>query len=105
MDESTASGLAAFGLIGTLFLIVLAILWILVPFAIFGIKPLLVALGKEQRRTNEILSVMVKQMDAVMTTPAAAPPPAQPSVPTHVPAPVEDTRTLSEIVADNRRPT
>jgi hypothetical protein len=55
MDPSAASGLAAFGLIGTLFVFVLAILWILVPFAIFGIKPLLRELIAEQRKTQELL--------------------------------------------------
>lgn len=34
-------GLAALGLVWMLFVMALAILWILVPFAIFGIKPLL----------------------------------------------------------------
>ena len=55
MDSATASGLAAFGLIGTLFAFVLAILWILVPFAIFGIKPLLRELISEQRKTQAML--------------------------------------------------
>lgn len=55
MDPSAASGLAAFGLIGTLFFFVLAILWILVPFAIFGIKPLLKELILEQRKTQALL--------------------------------------------------
>jgi hypothetical protein len=55
MDPSAASGLAAFGLIGTLFFFVLAILWILVPFAIFGIKPLLKELISEQRKTQALL--------------------------------------------------
>ena len=55
MDESAVSGLAAFGMIGTLFLLLLAILWILVPFAVFGIKGLLRELIATQRHTNAIL--------------------------------------------------
>ena len=55
MDSSAASGLAAFGLIGTLFIFILAILWVLVPFAIFGIKPLLKELIVEQRKTQALL--------------------------------------------------
>jgi hypothetical protein len=55
MDPSAASGLAAFGLIGTLFFFILAILWLVVPFAIFGIKPLLRELIAEQRRTQALL--------------------------------------------------
>ena len=40
MDPS-AAGLAGVSLVMMLFALVLAVLWILVPFAIFGIKPLL----------------------------------------------------------------
>ena len=38
-----------------LFLIVLAICWIILPFAILGTKPLLYQLLAETRRTNELL--------------------------------------------------
>ncbi len=58
MDQSTADGIASFGLIGAIFFIILAILWVLVPFAIFGIKPKLSALLKEQQRTNELLTAI-----------------------------------------------
>ena len=57
----------AFGLI-------LSILWILVPFAVFGIKPLLRQLIAEQRRTNDLL-----------TTPPVAAVPAATTVRTDVP--------------------
>ena len=62
MDPSAASGLAAFGLVGTLFLLVLAVLWICVPFAVFGIKPLLRDLIAEQRKTQELLSAIGRQI-------------------------------------------
>ncbi len=52
MDSSAASGLAAFGMVGTLFVLLLAVLWTLVPFAIFGIKPLLRELITEQRKSQ-----------------------------------------------------
>ena len=55
MNESAATGLAAFGMIGTLFVLILGILWILVPFAIFGIKGLLTQLIATQKHTNAIL--------------------------------------------------
>lgn len=55
MDDSATQGLAMFGAVGTLFLLILAILWILVPFAIFGIKPLLRELIAAQKHTNAIL--------------------------------------------------
>lgn len=35
--------------------LLLAVLWILMPFAIFGTKDVLRAMLKEQKRTNEIL--------------------------------------------------
>lgn len=35
--------------------LVLAILWLLVPFAVFGIKGLLRSILVEQKRTNELL--------------------------------------------------
>ena len=53
---AVASGAAAIGVVGFLFLLLLGILWILVPFAVFGIKPLLRQLLEEQRRTNQLLS-------------------------------------------------
>lgn len=55
MDDSAAAGLAAFGMFGFIFLLVLAILWILVPFAIFGIKGLLREMIAVQRHNNAIL--------------------------------------------------
>ena len=62
MDPSAASGLAAFGMIGTLLLFVLAVLWICVPFAIFAIKPLLRELIAEQRKTQETLAAIGRQI-------------------------------------------
>lgn len=41
MDPSVAQGLAGFSLIIMFSGLLLAVLWMLVPFAIFGIKPLL----------------------------------------------------------------
>ncbi|PPT95055.1 hypothetical protein [Xanthomonas arboricola] len=38
-----------------IFGLVLSVLWLLVPFAIFGIKPLLGQLLAEQRKTNTAL--------------------------------------------------
>ncbi|WP_313465673.1 hypothetical protein [Stenotrophomonas sp.] len=47
-------GVSLIGMIGLVFGVVLAILWILVPFAIFGIKPLLQGILAELRRANAI---------------------------------------------------
>lgn len=49
------SVLGSFGAIGVLVLILIAILWILLPFAVFGVKDLAKALIEEQRKTNRIL--------------------------------------------------
>lgn len=44
------------GVVGTLIVAVLSLVWLLVPFAIFGIKGLLREILAEQRRTNALLS-------------------------------------------------
>lgn len=59
MDASVADALAVFGFFGTFFALLLAILWILVPFAIFGIKPLLRDLIYQQQRTNTMLTSII----------------------------------------------
>lgn len=61
---ATTSVFGAFGLIGALFSIALAILWILVPFAIFGVKPLLRELITEQRKTQALLVEIGKNASA-----------------------------------------
>nr|MBF0684268.1 hypothetical protein [Pseudomonas sp.] len=50
MDFSTG-----FGLLVIIFLIITAVLWFLLPFAVFGVKDLLKDLLKEQKRTNAML--------------------------------------------------
>ncbi|WP_296280294.1 hypothetical protein [Pseudoxanthomonas sp.] len=46
----------SFGLLIMLFCAAVAILWIVLPFAVFGIKGRLDDLIAEQRRTNELLA-------------------------------------------------
>lgn len=50
-------GIAAGGvmLVVWIFLLILAVLWFLMPFAVFGSKDLLKKLIEEQRRTNKLL--------------------------------------------------
>jgi hypothetical protein len=43
-------------IIALLFLLVLAVLWFLLPFAVFGVKDYLADLVKEQKKTNELLT-------------------------------------------------
>ncbi|MDP3835043.1 MAG: hypothetical protein Q8Q82_13860 [Hydrogenophaga sp.] len=50
-------------LLGLLVLLI-AILWILMPFAIFGTKDLLRELLREQKKTNEILIAEAKRVRA-----------------------------------------
>jgi threonine/homoserine/homoserine lactone efflux protein len=48
---SLATGLSILWLLG----FVLVVVWVVLPFAILGTKPLLRELLQEQRRTNELL--------------------------------------------------
>lgn len=62
MNLGTGEGLAALGLVWMLFVALLTILWILVPFAIFGIKPLLRDLIREQKATQALLTTISQQV-------------------------------------------
>lgn len=44
-----------------LFGVFVAIAWVLLPFAMFGLKPLLRQLVTEQRKTNELLADRAKR--------------------------------------------
>jgi ABC-type sulfate transport system permease component len=57
---SLNSGLGIYGLL-TIFGIILAVVWIILPFAIFGTKPLLHKLLVEQRETNRLLAILSKK--------------------------------------------
>lgn len=92
MDSDVAAGLAGFSLIIFLFALLLAILWILVPFAIFGIKPLLKQLIVEQQRTQKLLEAAAVQRPAVVVPTA-----------TVAPMPEPDNRTLGEMISDPKR--
>ncbi len=47
-----------FGIVIFLFLLVLAILWFILPFAIFGIKPKLDMILQELDKTNKLLAAL-----------------------------------------------
>lgn len=53
---SAGEGLGFLYIFGYVFLFALAILWFLLPFAIFGIKDKLAALITESQKTNEQLA-------------------------------------------------
>lgn len=54
----------AFGIFGVLLFllgVVIAVLWVFMPFAIFGQKDLTRELIREQRRTNDLLEKLISQ--------------------------------------------
>lgn len=65
MNLGSGDGLAVLGLVGMLFVGLLTILWILVPFAIFGIKPLLRDLIREQKATQALLTTISQQVHPI----------------------------------------
>lgn len=54
MDTGTVPALLYVAI--AIFILVLAVCWIVLPFAIIGTKPLLRELLAEQKRTNQLLS-------------------------------------------------
>lgn len=101
--DNAASGIAALGGIFMIFSVILAILWILVPFAIFGIKPLLRDLLAEQRKTYAALATISQQIHtaSLLVVPAASALPAQ----TPVPGPGERTEpTFGDMIREARKP-
>lgn len=57
----------AFGVFGVLLVllgIVIAVLWVFMPFAIFGLKDLTRDLIREQRRTNDLLEKLTVQRNS-----------------------------------------
>lgn len=59
-----AAGMSVVVLILALLGLLIAVLWILMPFAIFGTKDLLRELIREQKKTNEILIAEAKRVRA-----------------------------------------
>nr|MBS0020051.1 hypothetical protein [Gammaproteobacteria bacterium] len=60
MDQATLDPIT---LVVGVFLVILAILWFCLPFAIFGTKAKLNELIVETRRTNEELALLRRQLD------------------------------------------
>jgi hypothetical protein len=58
------------GLTGLLFIaaIIIAILWIFLPFAVFGMKDLIREQLAEQKRTNELLAKLAEQAERDVPT-------------------------------------
>lgn len=66
-------GLVGFGVFAWLFLLVLAILWMCMPFAIFGTKPILRELLAEQKKTNKLLQEQSDRAKAIRDAAQALP--------------------------------
>lgn len=66
MEAMGAMDAIGFGVLiaGLLLALVLAVLWTLMPFAIFGTKDLLRELIREQKKTNEILIAEARRVRA-----------------------------------------
>ncbi|MDP2681974.1 MAG: hypothetical protein Q8P28_04085 [Deltaproteobacteria bacterium] len=52
--------MGAFGLLFLLLFFILVLIWIVLPFAVFGIKDLLREIVEEQKKTNELLKDLLK---------------------------------------------
>lgn len=67
--------LLGLGAIVWIIAVVIAILWICMPFALFGTKPILRELLAEQRKTNKLLAEAAERAraQAVAPGPTAAP--------------------------------
>ncbi|MDT8310504.1 MAG: hypothetical protein RQ732_03565 [Methylophaga sp.] len=60
--------ISSLGILWILFLAVLGILWFLLPFAIFGTKDRLRDLIEENRRSNQELAAIRKQLSDLQQT-------------------------------------
>ena len=66
MGEELGGG---FTLIVVIFLLILAILWFILPFAIFGTKPILREILDLQREQTELLEELVAQTSSELHAP------------------------------------
>ena len=65
-------GFSAMGLALIVFLALVGTLWVLLPFAVFGLKPRIDSMLTEQRAANRILERIADRLDQGATgTPAA----------------------------------
>ena len=61
--------MGAFGLLFLLLFFILVLIWIVLPFAVFGIKDLLREIIEEQKKTNELLKDLLKAGEGFKPTP------------------------------------
>lgn len=66
--------LGGLGVFWVLFLVILALLWFILPFAVFGIKDRLDKLIKEQATTNKLLTKLIEKDKPVPDEPVPSTP-------------------------------
>ena len=59
--------MGAFGLLFLILFFILVLIWIALPFSVFGVKDLLREIVEEQKKTNELLKDLLKTGEAVPT--------------------------------------
>jgi len=66
-DHILPAMMGAFGLLFFLLLFILLILWVALPFSIFGIKDLIREAIEEQKKTNELLKNLLEKKNATQS--------------------------------------
>ena len=66
-DHILPAMMGAFGLLFFLLLFILLILWVVLPFSIFGIKDLIREAIEEQKKTNELLKNLLEKKNATQS--------------------------------------
>jgi heme exporter protein D len=59
------SAMGGLTIVWAIIVLVIAVLWVLMPFAIFGTKDLLRQLIREQKKTNELLQAQADRAKAI----------------------------------------
>jgi predicted PurR-regulated permease PerM len=80
MDHLSGSGsiVVILSLVAIVLGVVLVVCWIVLPFAVIGIKPLIRELVREQQATNRLIEAQVRAFDAFAArsgSPRQPPPP------------------------------
>lgn len=65
--------MGALGLLFLLLLFILVLIWIALPFSVFGIKDLLWEVIEEQKKTNELLKDLLKAGEGFKPVPTDRP--------------------------------
>jgi predicted PurR-regulated permease PerM len=77
MDHLSGSGsiVVILALVAIVLGVVLVVCWIVLPFAVIGIKPLIRELVREQQTTNRLIETQVRAFDALAARNGSTRPP------------------------------